>query len=71
VLRQATANGCLTVSQIRELLKLYLSEYDRLELAKYLWHRCWDPQNFFQVNDSFNFSSSTRDLETYTRANPR
>ncbi len=65
VAKQVTSNNCLLVSQVVEIIDLFGFEDTRLDFAKFAYDYTYDIGNYYQVNDSFSFSSSTRELNQY------
>ena len=65
VAKQFIKNNCLTSSQIYRLLKVIDFEDSRLDLAKYAYKYVFDPQNYYKVNDAFNFSDSIDELNKF------
>ena len=65
IARQALVNNRFDTYQIRELLSLFSFEDSRLEIAKAAYNRCVDPQNYYKINEVFQFSSSIRELEDF------
>ncbi|MCB9225658.1 MAG: DUF4476 domain-containing protein [Chitinophagales bacterium] len=63
--KQATTANCLKASQIKRLLNLFTFEDNKLELAKHAYLYCYDPQNYYQVNDAFTYESSIDELDNY------
>lgn len=63
--KQATSANCLKASQIKRLLELFSFEDSKLELAKHAYSYCFDPQNYYQVNDAFTYESSIEELDEY------
>lgn len=59
------AKKCFTVSQIKSIVKTMSFENDKLEVAKYAYDYCIDKQNYYQLSDVFDFSSSTTDLMNF------
>ena len=55
-----------TTNQVRQLLQLFSSEGDKLELAKLSYKNIADRQNFRQLYDLFSYRSQT-ELDQYTR----
>jgi hypothetical protein len=55
-----------TTNQVRQLLQLFSSESDKLELAKLSYKNIADRQNFRQLYDLFSYRSQT-ELDQYTR----
>jgi hypothetical protein len=60
--KQMTGTNCLSAAQIKEITTLFDFETDRLEYAKFAHSRCTDPQNYFLVNDAFQFESTIDEL---------
>ena len=63
--KQITQNNCLTADQIQELMRLFDFESDKLEYAKFAYGFVYDPQNYYKVNDAFEFESSIEELDAY------
>lgn len=61
----ATKNNCLSVSQVKEIAKLFSMDEDKLAYAKYAYDYCIDKANYYQVSDVFSFSSSTDELNEF------
>ncbi len=60
--KQITQTNCLTAQQIKEMTMLFDFETDRVTYASFAHNRCTDPQNYFIVNDAFEFESSIEEL---------
>lgn len=60
-----TARPRFTARQIREFLKLFAFDNSRLELAKAAYDYVLDPENYYQVNEAFTFSSNREELAAY------
>ncbi|HAP00639.1 MAG TPA: hypothetical protein DCQ93_01825 [Bacteroidetes bacterium] len=61
------AKKCFTVSQIKSIVKTMSFENDKLDVAKYAYDYCIDKQNYYQLSDVFDFSSSTTDLMNFLK----
>ena len=61
----ATKNTCLSVSQVKEIAKLFSMDDDKLTYAKYAYTYCIDKANYYQVSDVFSFSSTTEELNAF------
>lgn len=59
------AGKCFSVLQLKQLVSLMSFESARLDLAKYGYDFCTDKQNYFQMNELFNFSSSKSELNNF------
>ncbi|HLF44907.1 MAG TPA: DUF4476 domain-containing protein [Chitinophagaceae bacterium] len=53
--------------QVKELLQLFNSENNKLDLAKYAYGRTTDQSVYYIINDVFAFSSSREELARYIR----
>lgn len=62
------AKKCFSVSQIKEMIRQFSFEDNKLELAKFSWDYCIDKENYYQVSDVFSFSSSTEELSRYIQS---
>ncbi len=65
IARQALRNNYFDTYQIREVMSLMDFEKNRVDFAKDAYASCVDKQNYFRVNDAFQFSSSIRELDDY------
>lgn len=63
--KQAIKYYCVSTGQAREILKLFGFEQTKLEFAKWVYDYVYDKQNFYQVNDVFDFSISVDELQAY------
>ena len=61
----ATKNTCLSVSQVKEITKLFNMDEEKLAYAKYAYDYCVDKANYYQVSDAFSFSTTTDELNKY------
>ena len=69
--KQIIDKNCMSSSQIKGVMGLFDFEADKLTWAKYAWHKCTDTNNYFQINDGFDFEASIEELDSYLRMNPR
>lgn len=63
--KQIAQNNCMSSEQILSLCSQFKFDDNRLELAKYAYKYCTDPQSYFRVNDVFEFSSNMDALSEY------
>ncbi len=61
----ATKNNCISVSQVKEICKLFSMDDDKLAYAKFAYDYCVDKGNYYLVSDVFSFSSTTDDLNKF------
>ena len=60
-------NECMTVDQLVGIIRLLDFEKNKLELAKYAYHYIYDLENYYKVNNVFDFESSVRKLDAYIK----
>ena len=63
--KQITERNCLSADQIKDITTLFDFESDRLEYAKFGYNHCFDLNNYYKVNDAFEFESSIEELDEY------
>lgn len=59
---------CLTSKQVYQLCNALEWNKDKMELAKYCYLRCNDPENYEEVYKCFSFSQSVRELDDYIKS---
>jgi len=59
-------NNYLNIYQVKQILQLFSSESDKLELAKLSYKNLVDRQNFKQIYELFSYQSQT-ELDRYVR----
>lgn len=67
VAKQVIDANCLIVSQIKEIMKIFDFEDSRLEFAKYAYRKTYDLDNYYQVNDAFEFEGSVSRLDEFIK----
>lgn len=65
VLQQASPYYYFNTFQVQELLRLFSFESTKLNVAKMLFDRTIDKQNYFLVNQEFAYGSSVNELYEY------
>lgn len=65
MVEQQSRSVSFTAEQIKSLMKIFSFEDKRVDLAKSLYIKCVDRQNFYIVYDVLNFSSSKKELSDY------
>lgn len=61
--KQVVAGNHLSASQITEICQLFSFESNALELAKFAYPYCIDPNKYYLVNQAFKHDSSKRELD--------
>lgn len=67
-IRTYMKNAFMTTAQIKQVIKLLTYDSSRLELAKFLFNRCIDKQNYFEIANELQFSSSKLELNDYVKS---
>lgn len=63
--KQVTKGNCLTAGQIKQITSLFDFEDTRLEYAKFAYTFCFNPENYWKVNNAFEFEMTIDDLNEY------
>ncbi len=63
--KRISDNNTLTSAQIKRMLKAFDFDSKRLEFAKYAYDNVYDKGMYFLVSESFDFSSSGKQLDNY------
>lgn len=66
--REGISANYFTTQQVRQVLQIFSSENDRLELARLSYRRLVDPRSFTQLYDLFS-TSGQAELDRYIREN--
>jgi hypothetical protein len=69
VAMQAISTNNLSAAQVADMLSLFTFESTKLSVAKAAFLKSKDRANFYQVNNSFTFSSSISELGDFIAAN--
>jgi len=65
VAKQATSKKCLTVDQIKQIMNEFSFSKNKLNFAKYAYKRCYNPDDYYQVNGAFDFSSEKEEMNEF------
>lgn len=63
--KQIANSNCLTAAQIARISQSFEFDDNRLSFAKFAYNSCLDPQNYYLLNDSFEYDSNIRALQNY------
>lgn len=66
--KQMTRSQCLTASQIAQVMRAFSFEDTRLEYAKFAYAYCFDTENYYRVNDAFEFELTIDELNEHLEA---
>jgi hypothetical protein len=65
VAKQILSTNCMSVAQVKEIMAMFSYEETKLEWAKFAYGKTTDPNNYYQLNDGFTYSSSVDALNEY------
>jgi len=63
--KQIVSSNYLTVSQLVRVAHIFSFESTKLEFAKFAYDYCYDPENYWEINEVFRFSSTTDELDEF------
>lgn len=63
--KQVVKNNCLTAGQIKRIVTLFDFESTKLEFAKFAFPFCYNPENYWKINDAFDYESSIEELNQF------
>ena len=67
VAKQIIESNCVTSKQVRKIMLLFDFEDSKLDFAKFAHPRTADPQNYYVINDAFDFEQSITELNNFIR----
>ena len=65
--KDALQNEYFNTAQVRQILELFSTDNDKLELAKLAYSRTVDKRSYYTLYDVFSFRSSREELERYIK----
>jgi len=63
--KQIVNANCMSADQIKTVMGTFEYEDDKLEFAKMAHDKCADPENYWKVNDAFEFEMTIDELNEY------
>ncbi len=66
--KQIIKANCLRADQIKQIMEVMDYEDSRLEIAKFAYQYCFDPNNYYKINDAFEYELTIDDLNEYIEA---
>ena len=63
--KQVAKAKCFTANQVKQTMEAFTYEDSRLEFAKYAYDKTFDIDNYYQVNDAFEFELTIEELQEY------
>jgi hypothetical protein len=65
--KQAAGNSYFSTAQVRDLMGIFSFDDGKLDVAKYLYNRTVDRNNYYQLTDALSFSTNKDALLAYIR----
>ncbi|ANE50369.1 DUF4476 domain-containing protein [Flavisolibacter tropicus] len=65
--KDGLSRNYFATSQVRQVLQLFSSENDKLELAKLAYRNTVDQRSYYQLYDVFSFQSTKDELDRYIK----
>jgi hypothetical protein len=65
---QIISTNFFTTAQVKQMLQLFSSENNKLDLAKQAYAKTVDQRNYLMISDVFSFNSSKDELARYIRS---
>lgn len=66
--KQIIKTNCMSAAQIKEIMGVFDFEESKLDFAKYAYDYCLDTNNYYVVNEAFQFSASSDDLNEFLQS---
>lgn len=63
--KQVLRGNCMSAEQIKTVMGTFTYEDDKLEFAKAAYDRCADPQNYWKLNDAFDYEMTIDELNEF------
>jgi len=67
IAKQSVERNAFSAQQVKEMVKLFAFENNKLELAKAAYANTIDKKNYFVIYEAFSFSRSKEELAEYVR----
>ncbi len=65
IAKRIVSYNCLSVRQLKRIAQIFDFEDTKLEFAKFSYTYCYDPGNYWKINDIFTFESTMEELDEY------
>ena len=62
-------NNCLTVSDLKLVLRSFTYETNRVEFAKYAWPYIYDQENYINLTSIFEYPQTMEEINTFVHSN--
>jgi Domain of unknown function (DUF4476) len=65
IAKQVIGSNCVSSAQVKSMMGEFDFEDTKLQFAKLAYPKVVDPQNYYMINDGFEFESSTEELAKF------
>lgn len=65
IAKQIAKANCLLASQVKQIMQLFEYEDSKLDFAKYAYKYTYDQNNYYKVNDAFEYELTIEELDEY------
>lgn len=63
--KQIAKAKCFTADQVKQTMDLFTYEESRLDFAQFAWDKTFDIDNYYKVNDAFQFELTIEELQEF------
>ncbi len=71
IARELVLNNCVSVTDLKPVLKAFINEADKIEFAKFAWAYVYDQENYIQLSQSFQDSQTLEEINSFVQTNQR
>lgn len=65
IAKAALSHNAMTSKQVRDVMRQFTFDRNKLDFAKFAFDHCVDPQNYYSLANEFTFDSYARELMRY------
>ncbi len=65
IAKQIASSNCLLSGQVKRIMQTFSFEQTKLNFAKFAYTHTYDVNNYYVVNEEFEFSTSVQELQRY------
>ena len=71
VAKQILNSNCMSTAQVKDIMSEFSMDDEKVEWAEFAYGKTTDPNNFYQLNDGFSFSTSVDKLNSYIESHKK
>ena len=69
IAKQIISSNCILTDDLIKIIELFSFESDKLAMAKFAFDYTYDIENYYKINNVFDFESSIKELDQYIQGN--